>query len=298
MKISSKNGYFYTKLQTLGQDWNIPAYLTAKSNIVRHILFTALFALVFINIYAPFGLETWFRFTQLQLFFYSSLLILIGVLVVVISRVMMYHHCKRKALHLASYLAWVSAEILIMAFVYSILLKYVVDDPRNILTMFKKTLQVTALVLLLPYAMLWLYFALREKNKMLARISNHQAEQGHSARMISFHDEKGELKFSLKKEDLVYLEAADNYVLIYYSDQQQLSKFMIRNTLKKLLLERPSSDLVRCHRSYAINAERIKIIRKEKDGFHLEMDLAQKISIPVSKTFFEEVIRKFSYDIP
>ena len=280
----------------MGQDWKIPAYHTAKSNIVRHILFTALFALVFINIYAPFGVETWFRFTQLQLLFYSSLLILIGVLVVVISRVLMYHHCKKKALYLASYLAWVAAEILIMAFVYTILLKYIVDDPRDTITMLKKTVQVTALVLLLPYAMLWLYFALREKSKLLARISDPTTE--HFARMIAFHDEKGELKFSLKKEDLIYLEAADNYVVIYYSDQNKLSRFMIRNTLKKLLVEGPSSGLVRCHRSYAINPERIKIIRKEKDGLHLEMDHEQKISIPVSRTYITEVIRKFSGDLP
>jgi hypothetical protein len=34
----------------------IPAYLMLKSNIVRLILFTAFFALIFINVYAPFGL--------------------------------------------------------------------------------------------------------------------------------------------------------------------------------------------------------------------------------------------------
>jgi len=41
-------------------DWQekIPAYLTEKSNIVRLILFTAAFALIFINLYAPFGVYT------------------------------------------------------------------------------------------------------------------------------------------------------------------------------------------------------------------------------------------------
>lgn len=282
----------------MGQDWNIPSFLTAKSNIVRHILFTALFALVFINIYAPFGVATWFRFTQLQLFFYSSLLILIGILVVVISRILMYKYCKRRSLHLFSYLGWVTLEILTMAFVYTILLKYVVDDPREMLPMYKKTVQVTALVLLLPYAMLWLYFALREKNKLLARIGSIEKEPEHTARLISFFDEKGDLKFSVKKEDLVYLEAADNYVYIYYSDQQKLARFMIRNTLKNLMIKSPSSDLVRCHRSYAINAERIKLIRKEKDGLHLDMDHPVQTSIPVSRTYVEEVVRRFSGNLP
>ena len=289
---------FISIIQNMGQDWNIPSYLTAKSNIVKHILFTALFALVFINIYAPFSVEVWFQFTQIQLFFYSSLLILIGILVVVVSRVLMYKHCKRKSLYLVSYLGWVTAEILTMAFVYSILLKYVVDDPRDMISLFRKTVQVTALVLLLPYAILWLYFALREKNKLLARISKSEDVNQLGSKMIPFHDEKGDLKFSVKKEDLVYLEAADNYVYIYYSDQLKLARFMIRNTLKGLLQKGPSSDLVRCHRSYAVNAGRIKLIRKEKDGLHLDMDIVEKISIPVSRTYVEEVIRRFSGDLP
>ena len=72
---------------------------------------------------------------------------------------------------------------------------------------------------------------------------------------------------------------------------------MIRNTLKKLLFKGPSPDLVRCHRSYAVNTERIKLIRKEKDGLHLDMDHQDKISIPVSQTYVEEVIRRFSGDL-
>jgi hypothetical protein len=297
VKFLGKNGYIYIDF-SMGQDWTIPAYLTAKSNIVRHILFTALFALVFINIYAPFGVETWFRFTQLQLFFYSSLLILIGILVVVLSRILMYKHCKRKNLHMLSYLGWVAAEILTMAFVYTILLKYVVDDPRDLGTMFKKTVQVTALVLLLPYAMLWLYFALHEKNKLLARITNREDQSELGSRMIPFHDEKGDLKFSVKLEDLVYLEAADNYVNIYYADLEKLSRFMIRNTLKKILQSGALRELVRCHRSYAVNTRRIKLIRKEKDGLHLDMDHPEKISIPVSGTYAEAVLRRFSSNLP
>lgn len=278
----------------MGPDWNIPSYLTAKSNIVRHILFTAVFALVFINTYAPFGVETWFQFNQPELLFYSSLLILIGILVVVASRIMMYKYCKRKDIHLLGYLGWVAAEITAMAFVYTILLKYVVDDPRDMLAMFKKTVQVTALVLLLPYAILWMYFALREKNKLLARISSQGESPSETARMIPFRDEKGELKFSVKKEDLVYLEAADNYVYIWYSDQEKLSRFMIRNTLKKLLQDKALYDIVRCHRSYALNTGRIKLIRKEKDGLYLDMDLKDRVSLPVSRTYFDTVIRRFS----
>jgi len=82
----------------------IPSYLNEKQNITRLILFTSLFALVFINIYSPFGVDRWFNLTRLEFFTYSSLTILIGVLVVVLSRILMYHFCKRHTINIWQYL--------------------------------------------------------------------------------------------------------------------------------------------------------------------------------------------------
>ena len=93
----------------------LPKYLTDKGNIVRLIILTAAFALVFINIYAPFGSETWFEITEWEFFAYSSLVILTGVLVVVISRIIMYQVSKRKTLLIWNYLVWAIAEVFFMA---------------------------------------------------------------------------------------------------------------------------------------------------------------------------------------
>ncbi len=68
----------------------LPGYLTEKGNMVRHVIFTAAFALVFINMYAPFGVETWYNVTKTQLLLYSSLVILTGVLFIAISRTIMF----------------------------------------------------------------------------------------------------------------------------------------------------------------------------------------------------------------
>ena len=80
----------------------IPSYINQKQNIIRLIIFTSLFALVFINMYSPFGADRWYTLTSLEFFTYSSLTILTGVLVVVISRILLYHFCKK---HINKYLA-------------------------------------------------------------------------------------------------------------------------------------------------------------------------------------------------
>ena len=80
----------------------IPKYVYEKSNIIRLILLTALFALVFINIYKPFNSPNWYNVSELKFFIFSSLIILTGVLVVVLSRICMYYYGRK---HTISYSA-------------------------------------------------------------------------------------------------------------------------------------------------------------------------------------------------
>ena len=40
---------------------NIPSYLLEKDNTIRMILFTAFFALLFINLFQPFGSRDWYK---------------------------------------------------------------------------------------------------------------------------------------------------------------------------------------------------------------------------------------------
>ena len=56
----------------------IPAYIYEKSNIVRLVLLTALFALVFINIYKPFSSSNWYPVSEFKFFVFTSLIIRTG----------------------------------------------------------------------------------------------------------------------------------------------------------------------------------------------------------------------------
>lgn len=98
----------------------IPVYMYEKSNLVRLVLFTALFALVFINIYKPFSSSYWYPVSEFKFFLFSSLIILTGVLVVVISRIIMYHYVKSHFISYGQYGLWISGEIFLMALFYTI----------------------------------------------------------------------------------------------------------------------------------------------------------------------------------
>ena len=272
----------------------IPSYLNEKQNIVRLILFTSFFALIFINIYSPFGSDTWFNITRLQFFTFSSLIILTGVLVVVISRVIMYQVSKRNTIILWHYLLWIFAEVLSMALSYAAFEKFLLSDSRLFSDLVKISSRNTALVLLLPYSVSWLYFSWRDKKELIERLADGYTIPATTRNMIPFYDDKGILKFSVKKENLLYLEAAENYVNICYLNKDKVSKYLLRDTLKKIEETFSGSEIVRCHRSYMVNFEKVKVIRRDRDGLKLGFDNPLVMDIPVSKTYITPVMETFS----
>ena len=211
------------------------------------MLFTAIFALAFINIYDPFSVESYLELSGIRLFLYSSFVILTGMLVVVISRVIMYFYSKIKRLNYWRYILWVFAEILVMAFVYSIYVKFILADGRDFMELFNVTMKNTLLVILLPYTILWLFFSWQDKSlKLQALEEKDEPSPKTKSVMIPFRDEKGTLRLSVQQQDLLYLEAADNYVSIYFIQHNKVQKFMVRNSMKASWCQPKTSSFLLC----------------------------------------------------
>jgi hypothetical protein len=270
----------------------IPSYLFEKGNIIRLIVLTALFALVFINIYKPFSSSHWYPVSEFKFFVFSSLIILTGVLVVVVSRIIIYHRAKRHPVTLGQYALWILAEIFFMALFYTIY-TLSVNPEREYLDAFRESSINTALVILLPYAALHLYFSYRDKERQLRLLEERHVEGMHKQNVYNFHDEKGELRLSVKKENLLYVESADNYVMVWYMNKNNLVKFMLRNSLRSIEKSLSETAIRRCHRSYMVNFEQIKVIRRQKEGLFMEFALPGVPDIPISKTYSEKVTHWF-----
>ncbi|MBN2485424.1 MAG: LytTR family transcriptional regulator [Bacteroidales bacterium] len=275
----------------------VPKYLFQKEAITRTTIFTGFFALAFINFYSPFGVEKWYQpQNKFEVFFYSSLVILTGMFFIVFSRILMYQVSKKRNINYLQYSVWIFFEILSMAAVYSLFAKYLLDDQRVFYQIAEVTLKNTTLVLLLPYTVLWLYFAYLEKTRQLEKIAQGGVLKIQSDKMVPFHDENGKLKISVILDDILYLESSDNYVLIHYVSNNKISKYIIRNTLKNLETKLLIMGFVRCHRSYLVNFSKVKILKREKDGLFLELNSDPQLVLPVSKTYVSSIIESFSLD--
>lgn len=274
----------------------LPGYLTEKGNIVTTILFTAGFALLFLNLYTPFGVATWFEASKPTLLLYASGVILAGVLVVAVSRIIMYHSVKRGGtIRIWHYLVWVAAEILSMALFFTLFEVVILHDQRPFTELLGRSVQNTSLTLLLPYTFLWLWFSWRDSKMKLTGIME-QPELAGQKPMIPLRDEKGVLRMSLLRTDILWIQGSDNYVTVWYQARSKVSKFMLRNTLRALEDELKHEPVIRCHRSYLVNMEKVKLIRREKDGLMLELDTVPPSVVPVSRTYMQEVLTAFGQE--
>lgn len=273
----------------------IPEYLNEKGNIIRLIVYTAVFALVFINIYQPFRSREWYGVSDLKYLLFSSLIILTGVLVVVISRIIMYYYSKKSQLFIWQYALWVLAEIIAMSLFYTLFEIIFLDDTRSFNVLLKESSINTSLILLLPYSTIWLYFSWKENKNKLEKLNNCEvSKEPKGKQMLNFFDEKKELRLSVRSDEVLWIEAADNYVKIYYLNKGKISTFMVRNALKCMEEYFCNTALTRCNRSVIVNFDKVKILRKEKDGIFLGLDQDNVPDIPVSKSYADRIMSKFS----
>ncbi|MBQ1938639.1 MAG: LytTR family transcriptional regulator, partial [Alistipes sp.] len=108
---------------------------------------------------------------------------------------------------------------------------------------------------------------------------------------LQIYDEKGKMQLSIRRESLVVIESADNYVCVWYLNGDLPRKMMIRTTLKQVAEQLSDSRVMRCHRSYLVNLDHVRVLRREKEGIFAELGLEGIPDIPISKTYAESITR-------
>ena len=278
----------------------IPSFIYKRSNQITMIIFVPIFALLFITIYRPFnfehidedtGLLTWLNISREVLVQLITLgFILVGMAVVAISRWIMAIYTRKRTMSYIRYISWVAFEILIMALIFTIAALFT-DTPKSVTTLFYNSLIKTILILLIPYVMCYIYFIWQERVAQLRLIKARLAEDETAlqAAYIQIFDEKGEMRLSVRREHLILLESADNYVCVWYMNNNSPKKVLVRNTLTKVAQQLEATHIQRCHRSYIINLDLIKVMRREKEGIFVEFGIEGVPDVPISKTYISSI---------
>lgn len=275
----------------------IPSYLLEKTHQVETVVFTFLFAIVFLLFYTDYSSTAWFTLEEPVYFFFTLGFISLDVIILAISRFMMTRvSLHRHGLYLITYLGWVALEILVISILYAFVTsEYIVKDGDYFWTIYPKGLLYSSIILIIPYSLTFWYTKanFRDKTLKLFKYSDNLVSDTNGipkgTELINLADNNGNVRLSIKMENLLFIVSQDNYIKVYYSNGPQLCNYLLRCKIKTIEESFAGSSLIRCHRSYMVNIERVRSIRKEKEGTFIDLDFDGASPIPVSKSYLSNL---------
>lgn len=279
----------------------IPGVVFRRSKQTTMLLSMALFSFLFMIVFRPFGINRILEFDEMKSMtaseltadetFYVMVAIItsVALLLVGISRFFMVRYSRSREMTYSGYLTWNLCEFLILAVTLTGF-SSVVFHSENILHVFINVFGRTFCILLIPYGYSFLYIVLMEKMQVLKNLreSIRHDEESQNRANVLFHDDKG-LRLSVKRDNLLLIESADNYVCVWYLNNDTVKKTMVRNTMKRVAEQLGDGNIRRCHRSYMVNLDRVKVLRREKEGIFIEIGHEGVPDIPISKTYAESI---------
>ena len=221
-----------------------PECLTDPFSQAQNVIISVLFALVFLTAYTPFSDTSWFQLGTNSRFLGTVAFVGIGTFFLAISRTLMTF-CVRKLRHFAmwAYLLWLFLEILVIAMFHTYLSYFLVKATSYSLGyIFGKSLLITFVALAVPYTIVDLMILLKDSRRKLTLTKSDAVESDNEAlpehtEIINLMDNNGNLKLSVKLDNLYYIKAEDNYINVEFT--QALAKWVVEEAYSPEFGARP-----------------------------------------------------------
>ena len=283
----------------------LPQYLLGKYQLIGTVTFSVLFAVVFLNLYIPFSETAWLGLGDSMMFLFTLVFGAIAVLTLIVSRMLMYRSKNYFDLTYLTYAIWSMIEVMSIAGLYTWITVEVVNMQDNVLDVFSRSIKSSLIALGVPYIISAMYFAIIDKNNTI-RLMNYEnvvtdepQKPAAELRKITLFDNSGALKMSISPDNLYYIESDDNYIKVWYTDSRgHMQNYILRCRLKTVEDSFKDSGLIRCNRKYIVNLAKVTMLRKENDGYILDLCNEEIPPLPVTKTYVDPVLAYFTEQQP
>ncbi|NPA45420.1 MAG: response regulator transcription factor [Chlorobi bacterium] len=126
---------------------------------------------------------------------------------------------------------------------------------------------------------------LKSVNKVKKRLEEEEATKEHPNGIFVKSSSASFIRIFF--DDILYVEAMENYVVIV----TEKNKHTIHFTMKAILSKLPSDKFIRIHRSYIVNKDKVEQI---KDNMIIITLKGEKKSFPISKSYKEDFMSKIN----
>jgi len=136
---------------------------------------------------------------------------------------------------------------------------------------------------IIPFAIILLYSIHRNSQKAY-KLLELQPKFDLTEKYINLQSYNRKEQLSITLDNLLYIEAQDNYVAVYYMAKDKVKKQLLRATMNDIETNLKADFVIRCHRSFIVNIHKLE--RVTKDGHQMKLFLPHIESfIPVSRSY-------------
>ena len=259
-----------------------PSIMTALRGNLSFVVALPLFWLSFVLLYQP---QMWVKLLDMEtasLNFNATIIMCILLGVVLISRGILLAVHNTLRMNWSRIIQWELCEVLVMSMFAALYVTLMYHGEYPYFHVVGKCLYALLLTMIYPYVVLNLAFAyVGEKEKEVYDDS-----------LMRFVDNTQKLKLMIASSAVLYVEADENYVHVRYIEGERVKDYPLRTSMKSLEELMQKHGLLRCQRSYYINPNHIKVLRRDKEGvISAELDVPNQKSIPVSPKYYEAVAK-------
>lgn len=229
--------------------------------------------------------------------FRISILTAIVFGVTLVSRLLLYFCTRHNHLTIFEHIVWLLCELVVLCLFCDLFLA--LHAHCGYFDLLPKILMCASLSLVIPYGILWLAGEKSQSDTTVtenaALIADLKAGAEHAAEnAVRFSDSKGNVKLAVDTNSLFYIASAGNYVDICYENRGKMARYSLRNSMKGIEAACEANQIVRCHRSYYINLQKVKLIKHLNSGLFAELNADGIDDIPISPIYSGRVVELFS----
>lgn len=282
------------------------------------ISFTVIFSILFMLIYKPFSIAVWFSTDDTLRFGFTIIFYMAAIVILILSRSLMNIIQDRLKITSLTYVWWLMAENLLISLLYTLItISLFPTEGVATPTIATKALMCVTLILIIPNGIIFFYAAFRAKCEeleatqyQLQRLGEEyrllESSKEHEIRavvnssnivnnskgptMISLYDNNNILRLTINVDSLYYLESEDNYIKVHYKHNDKITSYMLRCRTRSVEKSLEGTCMVRCHRSYIVNINKIRFLEEERRLHYLALDDDSIRRIPVSKSYYNTLV--------
>lgn len=283
------------------------------------ITFIVVFSALFMIVYDPYSVAVWFTTEDTLKFSFTVLFYVASIVVLIISRSVMYALQDRLRITIMRYIWWLMAENFVISLLYTaITITLFPVEGTTAPDIGVRALFCVTMILAIPNGLVSFYAAYRAKcedleanqyelhrlNDEYQRLKSlkelelkaameayKQTPRERTPAMIQLHDTNGTLRLTVNVDALYMLEAEDNYIKVYYKHNDKIATYMLRCRTSALEKSLEGTVFVRCHRSYIVNINKITVMGEESRIHYVVLDDKSIKRIPVSRSYYENLLR-------